>query len=144
MLLATGIVGACAKATPTAPLGVLAYVPGPSPTVFSGPMQDSVGGTGSITIQLTTASGVTSGTWIMSFGGTAEPPRLISGSINGTTYTAEVSQCNNDLSGTLCFPNCRLSFSGSLTSATLSGSYAEVPGDSCQTPRSGTVNAVKQ
>lgn len=144
VVLATTIAG-CVK-TPTTPsLGVLPYVPGPAPTVFSGSIQDSVGGNGSITIQLTTASGITSGTWIMSFGTTSET-RLISGSISGTSYTAEVSQCNNDPSvgGTTCIPNCRMSFFATLTSTTLSGTYTEVPGDSCATPRSGTVNAVKQ
>jgi hypothetical protein len=37
-----------------------------------------------------------------------------------------------------------MSFQATLTSTTLSGSYAEEPGDSCGTPRGGAVNAVKQ
>jgi hypothetical protein len=147
IVVALAVMTAACMRTPTTPsVGTLAYVPGPAPTVFTGSMQDSVGGNGSITVLLATASGLTSGTWIMAFGTRGEPTRFISGSISGTSYTAEVSQCLYDpnVGGVACIPNCRMSFQATLTSTTLSGSYAEEPGDSCGTPRSGTVNAVKQ
>jgi len=113
-------------------------------TSYSGTIIDSVIGTGSVTVIINSSAGTSSpGTWIEVFPGQKSTTRFISGTLDGTSYRATVSDCRPG-SSTPCSPNCQQAFTGTLTSSTLSGAYAEVPGDSCATVRSGNINAAKQ
>jgi hypothetical protein len=107
--------------------------------VYTGTINDSVYGTGSLTVSLSSGDLSTGGSWVETLPGKKlYSSRLITGTVKGTTYTATVSDCiANDY--TACAPNCRQTFTGTLTSSTLSGSYAEVPGDSCAT-RNGSIS----
>jgi hypothetical protein len=107
---------------------------------YTGTITDSVGGTGSLTVTVSSGDSSTGGTWLETFPGKNPRSRFINGILTGSSYTATVSDCiESDSQG--CFPNCRQTFTGTLTASTLSGSYAEVSGDSCATVRSGSVNA---
>jgi hypothetical protein len=125
--------------TPTLPLPVA----GPPQTVYTGTITDSVAGTGSLTVTVSSAESSTGGTWLETFPGKNARSRFVNGIVNGSSYTATVSDCV-ETNFQACFPNCRQTFTGTLTASTLSGSYAEVPGDSCATVRSGTVSTAKQ
>src|SRR3954451_23546581 len=70
------------------PTSFLAFAPGPAPTVYSGTVTDSVGGSGTVKVGLLNVQDLVSGTWDMSFGGKADPTRYVSGPISGSAYTA--------------------------------------------------------
>jgi hypothetical protein len=130
--------------TSSSPSSFLAFTPGPAPTVFAGTIVDSVRGSGTVTVSLNSAGGLTSGLWNMSFGGKADPVYFVSGTLSGNNYAATVTTCvdNSDSAG--CAPNnCTLALAGSLSSSTLTGTYVAAPNQSC-TGRTGSVNATKQ
>ena len=100
---------------------------------------DSIKGTGTLVVSLSSGGGLTGGTWLMTFGGKVDGESLVSGTVNGTTYTAMVTECaQTDVSG--CTPNCALSFTGSLTATAIDGAYTAVQRSSCPA-RAGTVDA---
>ena len=111
-------------------------------TVYTGSITDSVNGAGSVTISVSSVESIAGGTWSATYPGLRTVTRFISGTLKGTAYTATVSDCI-ETDSQACFPNCRQTFTGTLTSAGLTGTYAEVPGDSC-TAHSGSVNASRQ
>lgn len=116
--------------TPTAPQ-----------TVYMGTTTDSIGGAGSLTVSLGTTGSIVAGTWLATFPGTGGSTRVISGTLSGTSYGATVADCTE--SDFVCVPDCQQAFTGTLTSNGLSGTYAEVPGDTC-TAHSGSVSATRQ
>jgi hypothetical protein len=111
-------------------------------TVYTGTITDSVVGTGAVTLSLGTSGSQIGGTWLASFPGQRSTTRFVTGTVNGTSLSATVSDClETDSQG--CFPNCRQILTGTLTSGGLSATYAEVPGDSC-TAHSGSLSANRQ
>jgi hypothetical protein len=110
--------------------------------VYTGTITDSVFAAGSVTVSVGSAGSLTGSTWLATFPGQRTSTRFITGTVNGTSYNATVSDClESGTSG--CFPDCRQTFTGTLTSGGLSGTYAEVPGDSC-TAHAGSVSASRQ
>jgi hypothetical protein len=136
---------ACARTTPTSPL-LLPYVPGPSPSVFSGSIVDSTQANGVVTVSLATASGLTSGTWNMTFGQKADPQYYVSGTVSGTQYTATMNGCIQTDVSSSCSSSCRFSFAGTFGSSGLTGTYASTDATATATcpARTGTINATKQ
>jgi hypothetical protein len=130
----------CNRSSPTSPL--LAFMPGPAPTVYAGTTVDSTKGGGTVTVSLSTAEGFTGGIWAMSFAGKAETQRTISGTASGGLYSATFLDCPDTVSST-CVPNCHFSFTGSLTATSLNGTYVAIPSPFCP-DRTGNVNAAKQ
>ncbi|HLZ10352.1 MAG TPA: hypothetical protein VKT80_17315 [Chloroflexota bacterium] len=107
---------------------------------------DSNRGTGTVTISIASAAGLTSGTWNMSFGQKADPSYIVSGTLSGTQYTATLNGCIENDAGLSCSSNCTFSFSGTFGASGLSGTYAStdvVATQSCP-PRTGTINTTKQ
>ena len=95
-------------------------------------------GSGTLTVALAfTAGSIAGGTWAA-----GSSTQFITGTANGTSLTATVS-CTSPDGTSACFPDCRQTFTGTMTSNDLSGTYAEVPGDTC-TPHSGSVSASRQ
>ena len=139
---ATVLMAACNRAsTPAIPVPTL-----PTPTapqnVYTGPVTDSLSGAGTLTVTLGTAGPSAGGTWTAAFPGKQPTTQFITGTVDGTSYTATVS-CSSPDGSFQCFPDCRQVFTGTLTPNGLTGTYAEVPGDAC-TPRSGSVSATRQ
>ena len=111
-------------------------------TVYTGMITDSISGAGSLTVLVGSSGSSTGGTWLATFPGQKSSTRFVTGTLKGTAYTATVSDCiETDTEG--CFPDCRQTFTGTLTNSGLTGNYAEVPGDSC-TAHTGSVNATHQ
>lgn len=137
--LAAGCLGG--QSTPTSPL--LAFTPGPAPTVFAGTASDSANGTGTVTVSLNSAAGLTSGLWQMTFGGKTQPQYFISGTLSGSAYTANVTTCTDNGNGSNCVTDCAFTFAGTLTGTSLGGTYTATSNKSCP-GRSGNVNAAKQ
>ncbi|HEY2644695.1 MAG TPA: hypothetical protein VGI56_13155 [Galbitalea sp.] len=108
-------------------------------TVYTGTISDAVEGTGSIDALISTSGESVGGTWDESFTGQKPTTRFINGTLNGSSYSATVSDCVPG-SSQPCTSTCRLTFSGSLTSGMMSGSYAEAPDASCPTARHGTID----
>jgi hypothetical protein len=133
------IVAGCSSPSST---GFSPFTPGPAPTIYSGTLVDSSSGNGTLTISLTNAAGLTGGTWAMSFGGRADPVRLISGTVSDSNYVATIKDCQE--TGVMsCVPNCRFSFTGSFTSSSLGGTYTAVSDRLCPVRR-GSISATKQ
>ena len=120
-----------------------AFIPGPAPTVYVGTLADSTAGNGTLTVSLASAAGLTSGTWSMSFGGKADPVYFVSGTVSGNSYKAVVTTCFDTGVTSGCSSRCAFSFTGSLTSSSLSGTYAATSDQSCL-GRTGSINANKQ
>ena len=136
------IVSGCNNSS-SSPSPFLAFVPGPAPTVFAGTLTDSARGTATLTVSLTNAGGLTSGLWNMSFAGKADPVYFVSGTLDGSNYTATVTTCFDNGVSSGCGPNnCTLSFAGTLTSSTLTGTYTAAPNQPC-TGRSGSISTTK-
>src|SRR5471030_65376 len=136
-----GVAGcSLAPSTPTSPL--FAFTPGPAPTVYTGTIVDSTSGSGTVTVSLASAAGLTSGTWDMSFGGKAAPEYFISGTMSGNNYAANVTTCYYTGNTSGCSSNCAFAFTGSLTSSSLGGTYRAVSDQSCL-GRTGTISAAK-
>jgi hypothetical protein len=93
-----------------------------------------------VTISVSSDGSTTAGSWTEAYPAWRTGPRVISGTLTGTAYTAMVSDCL-ETNGEYCYPDCRQTFTGTMTSAGLTGNYAELPGDHCTTVRSGSVNA---
>jgi hypothetical protein len=132
----------------TAPIGpmLLSYVPGPAPTVFSGSIVDSNKANGVVTVSLASASGLTSGTWNMSFGQKADPQYYVSGTVSGTQYTATMNGCIETDVTLSCDSSCTFSFMGTFGGSGLNGTYTSTDVTATQTcpARTGTINATKQ
>jgi hypothetical protein len=127
--------------TPSTPTPFLASTPGAAQTVYAGTVTDSVSGSGTISVSVVNVQGLVSGTRTATFAGKPHATEYISGSQSGTTYTATVSLCpETDQSSSTCSPDCRLLFSGSLTSTSLTGNYTVVSNPLCQA-ESGNVSA---
>lgn len=140
---AAGFLAACAQGS-TPPQNALTVPTAPTPTtVYAGTITDSVGGSGSVTISLQSSGSIIGGTWTAAFPEQKTWTRVVTGTVNGSSVTATAADCVESDTST-CFPDCRQVFTGTLTATAITGSYVEVPGDSCAPPRSGTVNAVKQ
>lgn len=118
------------------------FTPGAAPTIYTGTVVDSSKGNGILTVSLSSAGGLTGGTWAMSFGERADPERLISGTVSGSNLIATIKDCQ-ETDVMSCVPNCHFSFAGSLTSSSLSGTYTAVSERLCPA-RTGSVNATKQ
>ena len=99
--------------------------------VYAGTITASTEGSGTLKVGLTNAAGLTSGTWDMSFGGKADPEYFVSGTVNGTSYTAIVTTCVDTGASSGCSSNCAFSFTGALTASSLSGTYTAVSQPSC-------------
>jgi len=139
---ATVLMTACSRgSTPDVPVPTLPTPTAPQ-TTYMGTITDSVSGGGTLTVTLGTAGSSVGGTWTEAFPGQRVSTRFINGSVNGANYTATV-QCSSFDGTFACVPDCRQTFTGTLTSNGLSGTYTEVPGDTC-TARSGTVTANRQ
>src|SRR5579872_5039430 len=96
---------------------------------YTGAITDSVSGMGSLTVIINSSTGSSSsGTWVEVFPGQKSTTRFISGTLDGSSYRATVSDCQASSSAP-CSPNCQQALTGTLTSTVLSGAYAEVPGD---------------
>jgi hypothetical protein len=131
------LVGGCNTSSPTSPL--LAFTPGPAPTVYVGTVADSASGKGTLTVVLASAAGLTSGTWQMAFDGKADPMYFVSGTLSGGNYAATVTTCFDTDFASGCSSNCTFSFTGSLTSSSLGGTYTAVSNQSCL-GRTGTID----
>ena len=138
----TAAIAACnSGSTPAIPVPTLPTPTAPQ-TTYTGAITDSVSGAGSLTVTLGTSGSNAGGTWAATFPGQKASTRFITGTLDGARYTATVS-CSS-IDGTFaCTPDCRQTFTGTLTPDGLSGTYAEVPDDTC-TAHSGTVNASRQ
>ena len=97
-------------------------------------------GAGFVTITVSIGDSNTGSTWTATSPGQRTVTRFISGPLNGAANTATMSDCLVDDTGSRCFPNCRQTFTGTLTSAGLTGNYAKLPGDSCVNAHSRSVN----
>lgn len=136
---------ACNHTAPTSPM-LLPYVPGPSPSVFSGTIVDSTRADGVVTVSLATASGLTSGTWNMSFGQKADPQYYVSGTVSGSQYTATLNGCISTDVSLSCGSSCTFSFMGTFDGSGLTGAYKSTDATATQTcpARTGAINATKQ
>jgi hypothetical protein len=130
------IVAGCNAASPTSPQ--FAYTPGPTPTVYSGTIIDSVGGTATLKVSLVSAANVITGT--LSFGGNAGGWSIL-GTLSGNNYTAIITPCSNNSDGQ-CETSCSFSFAGSLTSSSLSGTYTGSSNSTC-VGQTGSINTTK-
>jgi hypothetical protein len=124
---------------PSEPLPFLASTPGIPPTVYSGTIVDSSSGSGTINLSLVSVDGRVSGTWNATFGGKPGMTEYISGTQNGTAYSATVTPCPDTDQNFSC-TSCRWLFSGSLTPSSLTGTYSTAPTPACQDD-SGKVSA---
>ena len=137
-VLVSVMLSAC-RASPSSPNGFVFPSSGPLPTLYVGTVQDTLKGTGSVRVTETVVLGLASGYWDMTFSGLADPTRLVSGSLNGTTYNAEFSQgaSADELFG------CQFVLTASLTPSRLTGTYVSHSTRDCP-DRSGTVDLTKQ
>jgi hypothetical protein len=124
--------------TPSTPTPFLASTAGAPQTVYTGSVTDSVTGSGTINVSLVNVEGLVSGTWDMSFDGKSSARRYVSGTQSGASYSASVSVCPETDQNSGC-SSCRWQFSGTLTAATLTGTYTQAS-TSCQA-ESGNVSA---
>jgi hypothetical protein len=142
IVTSAGMLTACNRgSTPAISVPTIPTLTAPQ-TVYTGTISDSVSGVGTVTVTLGTSGSNAGGTWAAAFPGERASNRFISGTVSGASYTATVS-CSSIDDTLVCIPDCRQTFTGTLTSDGLSGSYAEVPGDTC-TAHSGTVSATRQ
>jgi hypothetical protein len=125
---------------------LMPYVPGPAPSVFSGSIVDSNSGNGVVTLSLASASGLTSGTWNMSFGQKADPQYYISGTLSGAQYAATLNGCIQTDVSLNCGSSCTFSFTGTFDASSLTGTYKSTDQAATQfcPTRAGTINATKQ
>ena len=135
-VLISVMLSAC-SASPSSPSAFFP-IPGPSPTVYAGTVQDTLRGTGSIRVTETVVLGLASGSWDMTFSGVADPTRTVSGPLNGTTYNAIFSQGTGDQPF-----GCQFVLAASLTPSRLTGTYVSRSTRDCP-DRSGTVDLTKQ
>ncbi len=139
---ATVLMTACNRgSTPAIPVPTLPTPSAPQ-AVYTGTITDSVSGAGTLTMTLGTAGSIAGGTWAAVFPGQRSSTQFVTGTVNGTSLTVTVSCSSPDFSFS-CFPDCRQAFTGTMTANGLSGTYAEVPGDTC-TPHSGSVSTTRQ
>jgi hypothetical protein len=96
-----------------------------------------------VTILVSSDGPAVAGTWTEAYATWKPGLRDIRGTLAGTAYTATVADCLETY-GEYCYPDCRQTFTGTLTSTGLTGTYAELPGDHCATVRSGSINASRQ
>lgn len=135
--------GAGCAPSPTSSDPLLAFTPGPAPTVYTGTIVDSTRGSGTVTVSLANAAGLTSGTWQMSFSGKADPEYFVSGTMSGNNYAANVTTCYDTGISSGCSSDCAFAFTGSFTTSGLSGAYTAVSDQSCL-GRTGTISAAKR
>jgi len=136
------LMSACNRGSmPTLPLPALPIPTAPQ-TTYACTITDSVSGAGTLTVTLGTAGSSVGGTWTETFPGQRVSTRFITGTVNGANYSATV-QCSSFDGTFTCIPDCRQTFTGTLTSDSLSCTYAEAPGDTCAARR-GSVTANRQ
>src|SRR5256885_6253405 len=98
IVLACAALAECSSSsTPPSPFG---FAPGPTPTVYAGSIQDSVSGSGTLRLTLSTAAGVTGGTWTATFNGRSEPTLIVTGAVASDVPTATVHPEETDTSST--------------------------------------------
>ena len=140
IVLALAMLAGCSSSsTPPSPFAV---VPGPTPTVYGGSIQDSVSGAGTLRLILSTAAGVTGGTWSATFNGRTEPTLIVTavaanGLLTGTVHP-EVTD-NGGSSG------CTSSMTATLSASGISGTYSTFAVTrTCPTPKVGSFTVTRQ
>src|SRR5947208_12541466 len=115
LVLLTSAIGCGGGTTATAPFAV---VPGPQPTAYAGSIQDSVSGSGTLRLTLSTAAGVTGGTWTATFNGRSEPTLVVTGAVANDLLTATVHPEETDTSG------CTSTMTATLAASGITGRYS--------------------
>lgn len=134
----------CAAAACSQPSSVAPSLLKPPSTTYAGQITDSVEGVGTARVTLTTAAGVTGGTWDMAFGGKFDPTIYLNGAVAGSVYTGTLTNGSNDSFGTTQ-SGCSLIVNATLTDASFSGSYkAFAVTPTCPVPRTATFNLIRQ
>jgi hypothetical protein len=137
MCLVVAGCGPSSSPTPLAP-----FTLSPTPTVYTGTVVDSHSGNGTLTVSLVTVAGLTSGTWDALFGG-KDAKNYISGTVSGNAYKATFSPCP-ETDSSACSPDCGFSFSGTFTSAGLSGTYTASSSNQQCPAETGSISLIKQ
>ena len=133
---------AAAGCNPSSTLSPLGFVPGPTPAVYAGSIQDSLSGTGTLRLTLSTAAGVTSGTWTATFSGRTEATRFVSGVVANNVYTATVYPYGNE---TVTTSGCISSMTAMLSASGVSGNYSTFRVTaSCPTAQTGSFTLTRQ
>ena len=133
---------AAAACNPSSTLSPLGFVPGPTPDVYAGSIQDSLSGTGTLRLTLSTAAGVTSGTWTATFSGRTEATRFVSGVVANDVYTATVYPYGNEVVTT---SGCISSMTAMLSASGVSGNYSTFRvTTSCPTAQTGSFTLTRQ
>ena len=140
IVLACAALAECSSSsTPPSPFG---FAPGPTPTVYAGSIQDSVSGSGTLRLTLSTAAGVTSGTWTATFSGRTEATRFVSGVVANDVYTATVYPYGNEVVTT---SGCISSMTAMLSASGVSGNYSTFRvTTSCPTAQTGSFTLTRQ
>ena len=138
LVLLGAAIGCGGGSTATAPFSV---IPGPQPTAYAEPIQDSNSGVGTLRVTLSSAAGVTGGTWTATFSGRTEPPRVISGSVANDVLTATVNPDQTSGVNSGCTSLVSATFTASSLSGTYSG-FAVTP--TCPAPSTGTFTVTRQ
>jgi len=138
LVLLTSAIGCGGGTTATAPFAV---VPGPQPTAYAGSIQDSISGAGTLRLTLSSAAGVTGGTWTATFNGRSEPTRVISGSVANDVFTATVNPDQSSGGSTGCTSLVSATFAASSLSGTYSV-FAVTP--SCPAAPTGSFTVTRQ
>ena|SRR2546430_1840832 len=116
IVLACAALAECSSSsTPPSPFG---FAPGPTPTVYAGSIQDSVSGSGTLRLTLSTAAGVTGGTWTATFNGRSEPTLVVTGAVANDLLTATVHPEETDTSG------CTSTMTATLAASGITGRYS--------------------
>ena len=137
-ILATTLVS-CSSGGPSSPPFLL---PGPTPTVYAGSVQDSADGAGTVRITLTTVQGVTTGTWTPTFGGRTQGARVIDGQVNANMFTGSIHPFVDEVSSE---SGCTWSVTGAFSSSGFSGTYSTFAVTrSCPTATTGSFTATPQ
>jgi hypothetical protein len=136
-------VAACAACTSSpAPSALLPFEPGPTPTIYLGSIQDSESGPGTLRLSLSTAAGVTAGTWDATFSGRPTLTRTVTGTIANNVLTATVRVQE----GIVTSPDgCTFTMTSTFSANGLSGTYvAFAITPTCPTLRSGSFALTRQ
>jgi hypothetical protein len=130
------------RSSSTGPSSPPFLLPGPTPTVYAGSVQDAVNSAGTVRITLTTVSGVTTGTWTPTFGGRTQGASVIDGKVASNMFTGSVHPFEGEgFSDT----GCTLSVTGTFSSSGFSGTYSTLNGTrSCPAATTGRFTVTPQ
>jgi hypothetical protein len=140
LLLLTG----AAACTSSLPPSIPTVIPGPTPTPYSGTVQDAVSGVGTLRITLSTYGSLISGTWNVTFNGRAAAMRYISGTVNNNMLAGTVHPEASD-SPFFFSTGCTSSLTATFSSSTITGTYSTAAATAaCPTPPSGSFSVTRQ